>query len=58
MSARIALSAELRLLESTLARLLESVKTDIGASESLRTISARRAARARWDRDAQAAIAG
>ena len=49
---RVKISAELRLLEGSLSRLLKQVQTDIPAPESLRTVKARAAARARWDRDA------
>ncbi|WP_235674636.1 hypothetical protein [Mycolicibacterium pulveris] len=45
---RVKLSAELRLLEGALARLLKEVHTDIPAPESQTTIKARRAANARW----------
>ena len=48
---KVKLSTELRLLETSLARLLKQVKTDIPAPESNRTIQARRAANARWGRD-------
>ena len=46
------LSAEARLLEQSIARLLKLIKTDLPARESKKTIAARRAANARWDRDA------
>ncbi|MGV0607372.1 hypothetical protein [Mycolicibacterium sp. XJ1904] len=46
------LSAEARLLEQSIARLLKSVKTDLPARESNKTMRARRAANTRWDRDA------
>ena len=49
---RVTLSTELRLLETAVARLLRQVRTDIPAAESQRTVAARRAANARWDRDA------
>lgn len=45
---RVKLSAELRLLEGALARLLKQIHTDIPAPESQTTIKARRAANARW----------
>lgn len=45
---RVKLSAELRLLEGALARLLKEVKTDIPTPEPQATIKARRAANARW----------
>lgn len=47
---RVRLSAEMRLFEGSLARLLKQVHTAIPAPESQTTIKARRAARARWDR--------
>lgn len=46
---RVKLSAELRLLEAALARLLKHVDTEPVAS-SRRSQQAQRAARARWDR--------
>ena len=49
---RVKISAELRLLEASVARLLKQITTDLPEPESLRTIKARQAARARWDRDA------
>lgn len=49
---RVRLSAELRQLEIVLVRLIKQIRTEVPAVESLRTIKARRAARARWDRDA------
>jgi len=48
---RVMLSAELRLLEQALARLLRSIDTSEPAAPSLTTIKARRAVRARWDRE-------
>jgi hypothetical protein len=48
---RIRLSAEIRLLETSKARLLTQVTPDLPASESMRTIRARRAVNARWKRD-------
>lgn len=45
---RVKLSAELRLLEGSLARLLRQVKTDVPGPESHVTIQARRAAMKRW----------
>jgi hypothetical protein len=47
---KLKLSSELRLMESAVARLLREVRTDVGQPEGLRTVKARRAARARWDR--------
>jgi hypothetical protein len=49
---RVKISAELRLLETSVARLLKMVSTDVPAPMSLRSMKAQRAARARWDRDA------
>jgi hypothetical protein len=46
------LSAEARLLEQSIARLLKQIRTDVPAPDSQRTVRARRAANARWDRDA------
>ena len=45
------LSAEARLLEQSIARLLKLIKTDLPAPESSKTVKARRAANARWERD-------
>jgi hypothetical protein len=45
------LSAEARLLEQSIARLLKLMKTDLPARPSNKTLMARRAANARWDRD-------
>jgi hypothetical protein len=47
---RVKLSAELRLLETSLGRLLKQVTPDMPAAPSLRTQKAQRAARARWNR--------
>lgn len=44
------ISAEVRLLEGLAARLVRLIKTDLASPESLTTVKARRAARARWDR--------
>jgi hypothetical protein len=49
---RVKLSAELRLLEGSLARLLKQVHTDVPAPESQVTIKARHAAMKRWHPDA------
>jgi hypothetical protein len=49
---RVKISSELRLLEGAIAGLLKSVRTEVPAPESLRTIKARRAANTRWCRDA------
>jgi hypothetical protein len=46
------LSAEARLLEQSIARLLKLIRTDLPARESTKTLRARRAANGRWDRDA------
>jgi hypothetical protein len=46
------LSAEARLLEQAIARLLKQIKTDLPPRESNRTIQARRAVNTRWRRDA------
>jgi hypothetical protein len=43
------LSGEARLLETSIARLLRQVKTDVPGPESQKTRDARRAVRARWD---------
>jgi hypothetical protein len=49
---RIALSGELRLVESQLARLLKQVYTDVPVGKpSAPTMKARKAANARWDRE-------
>ena len=49
---QVKLSAEVQLLEGSLARLLKMVQTDIPQPETMTTIKARRAARARWDKHA------
>lgn len=46
------LSAEARLLEQSIARLLKLIKTDLPSRDSNKTVRARRAANARWNRDA------
>jgi hypothetical protein len=46
---KVKLSAELRLTENAIGRLLGQVKTDLPQPESLRTVKARAAARVRWD---------
>jgi hypothetical protein len=48
---RLKLLAELRLTEAHRARLVKSIKTDVPAAPSFRTVKAQRAARARWDRE-------
>lgn len=47
---QIKLSAELRLLEQSAARLLKQIKTDLPEPESSTTRRARSAANSRWDR--------
>lgn len=51
---RVKLSAELRLLEGALARLLREVSTDVPSPESRTTIKARHAANTRWERERNA----
>ena len=46
------LSAEARLLEQSIARLLKLIKMDLPAPASSETLKARRAANTRWGRDA------
>jgi hypothetical protein len=48
---RVKLSAELRLLETSKARLLKAVTPDVPAAPSLKTVKARKAANVRWRRD-------
>ncbi|OBF86951.1 hypothetical protein A5791_19845 [Mycobacterium sp. 852002-51163_SCH5372311] len=48
---RVKLSAELRLLEASAARLLKQVKTKLPEPTSRRSQKAARAARTRWERD-------
>ena len=50
---RVKLSGELRLLETSLARLLKSVSTDLPAAPSLRSEKASRAANRRWQNAAE-----
>jgi hypothetical protein len=45
------LSAEARLLEQSIARLLKVIKTDLPARDSNKTLRARRAANTRWGRE-------
>jgi short-subunit dehydrogenase len=45
----VAFSAEIRLLDAAVSRLLKCVSTDAPQGESLTTIKARRAVQARWD---------
>lgn len=49
---KLKISAEMRLLEQAAARLLRGINTDVAPAPSRRTLMARRAAAARWDRDA------
>lgn len=49
---KLKISAEVRLLEQAAARLLRGITTDIPPAPSVRSVMARRAAAARWDRDA------
>jgi hypothetical protein len=51
----VKLSAEIRLLESSVARLLKQVDVDMPAPASMRTQKAQRAARVRWNRADNAA---
>jgi hypothetical protein len=50
LKSRVKASAEMRLLEQSIARLLRQIHTDLAPAPSMRTIKARSAARARWDR--------
>jgi hypothetical protein len=50
-SARVAISAELRLLENHLARLLKQISTDAPAQTSNTFLKAQRAANTRWERE-------
>lgn len=47
---RMQLSAELRLTEQAIARMLKQVKTDIPLPMSITSLKAQRASRARWDK--------
>lgn len=47
---RMKLSAELRLTEQAIARMLKQVKTDVPQPMSITSMKAQRAARARWDK--------
>lgn len=49
---RVKLSAEIRLMEQSIARLLKQVSTELPAVPSLRSQKAARAARLRWNRGA------
>lgn len=49
---KVKLSTEMRLLESSVARMLKGFKTDLPPAETNTTQKARRAARTRWDRAA------
>jgi hypothetical protein len=48
---QVKLSAEARLLEQSIARLLKLIKIDLPARDSNKTVKARRAANVRWDRE-------
>lgn len=48
---RVKLSAEIRLCDSSLARLLRLIRTDVPHAPSQTTLKAQRAANARWDRE-------
>lgn len=50
--ARVRLSAEARLLEGSIARLLRQIKTDIPEAPSRTTVKAQHAANTRWSRHA------
>ena len=52
--AKLKISAEIRLLEQSAARLIRGIETDITEPAGLRTIKARGAARARWDQTSNA----
>src|SRR5437764_28336 len=47
---RLKISAEVRLLEQAVARLVQQVKTDLAPADSRTTVKARRAANRRWER--------
>ena len=49
---RLKLSAELRLVESSLARLMKMVSTEVPPPMSLRSLKAQRAVNVRWAKDA------
>jgi hypothetical protein len=51
---KLKLSQEIRLQRQQAVRLLKEIKTDLPAAPSMRTVKARRAARARWDRSPNA----
>lgn len=55
---RVKISAELRLLETSKLRMLKVVTPDLPAKESVRTIKARKAVNARWQRDGGASAEG
>jgi hypothetical protein len=48
---RVKVSAEIRLLENSISRMLRQIKTDTPAPESLRSIKARAAVMRRWHPD-------
>lgn len=53
--AKVVLSAELRLLEGSIARMLKTVQTELPQPSSLRSAKARKAALTRWAVDSGAA---
>ena len=53
--AKVVLSAELRLLEGSISRMLKTVQTDMPQPSSLRSAKARKAALTRWAVDSGAA---
>ncbi len=53
--AKVALSAEVRLLENSIGRMLKTVQTELPAPSSLRSAKARKAALTRWAVDSGAA---
>jgi hypothetical protein len=55
---KVRLSAELRLLEGSLARLIKQVKTDVPAPESQTTIRARANVMQRWNRERERNASG
>jgi DNA-binding transcriptional regulator LsrR (DeoR family) len=48
---KLKLATEIRLIESSVARLLRQVNTDVPAPQSVTSMKASRAARSRWDRE-------
>lgn len=55
LKSRLKISAEVRLLEQSAARLVSADQNGPSGIPSIRTVKARRAARARWDRGNNAA---